>query len=140
MEKCLSAFESCRDYEELKTMVNEIKQYIPKLRIHVVTEYSPETDTIDKVAQSEIPLDGPVRRVAVFTVGDGNCLTRSVGKSFFNDPSKHLELHARIVIEAVTNMEQYLSHQCLERGATYIHANAELLTVFATFSEYYTPG
>ena len=37
-------------------------------------------------------------------------------------------------------MEQYLSHQCLERGATYIHTNAELPTVFTTFSEYYTPG
>ena len=37
-------------------------------------------------------------------------------------------------------MNQYLSHECLERGASYIHSNAKLPEVFATFSEFYTPG
>ena len=37
-------------------------------------------------------------------------------------------------------MDEYLSDDCLERGASYIHGNAELPMVFATFSEFYTPG
>ena len=37
-------------------------------------------------------------------------------------------------------MDFYLSDDCLERGASYIHKNADLPLVFATFSEYYTPG
>ena len=45
-----------------------------------------------------------------------------------------------MVIEGVVNMDKYLSDDCLERGATYFHSNADLPTVFTTFSEFYTPG
>ena len=37
-------------------------------------------------------------------------------------------------------MEHYLSDECLEREASILHQNADLPTVFATFSEYYSPG
>ena len=45
-----------------------------------------------------------------------------------------------MVVEGVINKDLYLSDTFLERGATYIHANADLPTVFATFSDFYTPG
>ena len=37
-------------------------------------------------------------------------------------------------------MDKYLSHECLERGASCLHSNAQLPTVFTTFSDFYTPG
>ena len=49
-------------------------------------------------------------------------------------------MRARLIIEGMTNMKHYISDDCLERGATFLHRNADLPTVFATFSEYYTPG
>ena len=36
-------------------------------------------------------------------------------------------------------MDNYLSHACLERGATYIHSSTDIPTVFATCSDYYKP-
>ena len=120
----LMAFQSCTDFEQLKEPVHEINEYIPPLPECVVAEFRPESDLIDCVAQVEIPLDGPVHLKAILTDGDGNCLTRSLSKGYFNSDCKHLQLRARIIIESVIHMDKYLSHQCLERGASYVHGNA----------------
>ena len=136
----LSGFESCTDFQQVQNMIAELAPLIPPLKERKTVEYSPESDTIDKVAQAEIPHDGPTQRKAILTDGDGNCLSRSVSKGYFNSDCHHAEIRVRIVIEAVINMDKYLIHECLERGATYIHKNADLPTVFATFSEFYTPG
>ena len=126
----LSAFENCTDYEQLEKVVFEIKGHVKPLGDRVPVEYCPEVDVIDRVAQKEIPPDGLVnmRLKAIKMLGDGNCLLRSTGKSYFNDPERHVELRARLVMEAVINKEKYLSHSCLERGATYLHSNADLPT------------
>ena len=44
------------------------------------------------------------------------------------------------MVEGVTNRHKYLADDCLERGATFLHGNADLPTVFATFSDFYNPG
>ena len=90
----LSAFESCTDFQQLQEMVHEIKDRIPELEKHVPAHFFEDTDVIDNVAQAEIPIDGPVKRKAIATQGDGNCLTRSLSKGHFNTDSRHLEFHA----------------------------------------------
>ena len=92
------------------------------------------------VAQSEIPTDGPRHLHVIQTVGDGNCLCRAGSKGYFNTNEKHVELRVRMIVEGVTNMKNYLSDECLQHGAIHFHGNADLPTVFTTFSEYYTPG
>ena len=136
----LSAIENCRDEEQLITLCKEVKQRMPPMQKKKNGEFSRDSDTIDRVAQAEIPLDGPLMLIAVHTIGDGNCLCRALSRAFFNEDSFHMEIRARIVVEGVLNKQHYLSDDCLERGASYIHHNADLPTVFATFSEYYTPG
>ena len=136
----LSGFRSCHDFHQVVGLVLELKaKGIRQLSKRVEAFFIQGIDNIDHVAQSEIPIDGPIMLKAVWTEGDGNCLCRALSKAFFNDDSMHLEIHARIVIEGVLNMDKYLTDDCLERGASYIHKNAELPCVFATFSEYYTP-
>ena len=136
----LSAFQSCTDFDQLKKLVNDINELLPPLKERVDVTYCRHVHQNDTVTQSEIPMDGPVSRIAVQTIGDGNCLVRSLGIGYFNDDSTHIELRVRIVIEGVIHMDSYLSHACLERGATYLHSNAELPTIFVTFSEFYIPG
>ena len=136
----LSALENCRQEDELIQLCKDIRQRLPPLKPRVTAQFSRDSDTIDRVAQSEIPLDGPTMLVAIRTLGDGNCLCRALSRAFFNDDSLHIELRARMVVEGVLNKDKYTSDNCLERGASYIHNNADLPTVFATFSEYYTPG
>ena len=135
----LSAFESCMDFNQLKSMINELEIHIPPLKNCMTVFYCPETDKIDELAQAEIPLDGPFHKKAIATYSDGNCLPQSASKGYFNNDSHHNEMCISIVMEGV-HMEKYLSHACLEHGATYIHRNADLPTVFSTFSEYFTPG
>ena len=135
----LTACESAHDYRELENKVWDFYEHIPPLKKRVEARIN-STDKIDSVAQKEIPVDGPDHLVASYTIGDGNCLCRALSRSFFNDDSRHIELRVRILFEAVINKDKYLNDSCLERGATYIHSNADLPTVFSTFSEYYTPG
>ena len=76
---------------------------------------------------------------AICILGDGNCLCQAVCKGFFNSDARHIEMRVRIIIEGIVN-KSYLSDDCLEHGASYIHKNADLPRVFCTFSEFYTPG
>ena len=142
-DSILSAMQSCQDFHQLVNLVLEIKEQginDRPLQPRKESFFVEGLDMIDDVAQSEIPLDGPTHYTAIKTNGDGNCFCRAVSKGYYNTESKHNEIRARIVIEGVLNMDKYLSDDCLERGATYVHNNAELPLVFATFSDYYTPG
>ena len=137
----LTAFENCHDFQELTNLVKHLHgKGLRPLAARNTGVYVTGVDKLDFVAQGEIPPDGPTSLKAVFTIGDGNCFCHSSGKAYFNDDSKHIELHVRIIIGAIIHMDEYLSDSCLECGASYIHENADLPLVFATFSEYYTPG
>ena len=135
----LSALESCHDFAALEILVSELNASMPPLKPRRIAYFS-EGDVNDTVAQKDIPQDGPRMLKAVRTYGDGNCLCRALSKAFYNTDEMHLELRARIVIEGVTNKWKYLNDDCLERGASFTHGNADLPTVFTTFSDFYTPG
>ena len=139
--RVLKGLHKCKDYNTLEQLCHELKGKMPRLKERVESVFSPEFDLVDVVAQAEIPADGPRDFVkAVFTTGDGNCQTRALSRAFFNTDTRHLEIRARIVVEGVLNKKYYLDDNSLQRGATYIHNNADLPTVFTTFSDYYTPG
>ena len=118
----LSAIDEAKDFNNVIQMCRTFKERIPALKPRV------------------IPVDGPITLKAVKTIGDGNCLPRALSRAFFNNDESHIEIRVRIIIEGVLNLKHYLTDNCLERGASVIHANADLPTVFTTFSEYYTPG
>ena len=136
----LTALHNCQDFGALEALCKDFETEMPRLGERVQASFSKEKDTIDYVAQREIPHDGPRGLNAIITDRDGNCLCHAVSRGYFDTDEKHLEIRARIVIEGVLNKKSYLSDDCLERGASYLHRNADLLTVFTTFSEYYTPG
>ena len=136
----ITAMEKCTTFPDLVQMCHELKGSIPQIQKRIPAEYNSTCDNLDLIAQEEIPLDGPVMLRAIKTIGDGNCLCRALSRAYFNTDERHIEIRARIVIEGVVNMDKYLNDDCLERGATLLHENADLPTVFATFSEYYTPG
>ena len=143
----LTAMQDCRDYPTLEKKclvwhwqgLHPLQPRVQPLQPRVQPSYfKPGCDSNDQVAQKEIPPDGPMNLLAVWIEGDGNCLPPSLGKGYFNDSSRHLEMRARMVIEGIVHKEYYLCDSCLERGASCIHGNADLPTVFATFSEFYT--
>ena len=136
----LSAFQSATTYQQMEDLAKEVSAYLPPLEPRIEVRYNPGMDNIDLIAQAEIPMDGPSMLRAILMTGDGNCLGRSLSKSFFNTEERHVEIRVHIIVEGELNMKSYLSGNCLERGASHLHANAGLPTVFATFSDFYTPG
>ena len=135
----LTAMEDCTDFNQLHELCQALEKEMPPLQPRVMTSFT-SSDSLNHAVQSEIPTDGPKHLRAVLTDSDGNCLPRSLGQGYFNDASKHLEIRARLVVEGVLQKDSYLNDDCLERGASYIYGNADLPTIFTTFSEYYNPG
>ena len=135
----LSALESVRTFDDLRTLCTELSECMPPLKPRVKA-LCMSSDKIDMVGQAKIPPDGPVPLKALKTGSDKNCLCRALRHGYFNDKSCHIELRVHIIVEGVLHMEHYLSDECLERGASILHQNADLPTVFETFSEYYSPG
>ena len=125
----LTSLESCNTFEQLQKLANELKEQIPPLPPCLQSTYNPEEDDIDFVAQAEIPIDGPRLLGAILTLGDGNCLCRALSRAYFNTDKRPLEIRVRIIIEGVTNMQSYISDDCLERGASCLHENSDLPTV-----------
>ena len=110
----LSALESCTDYDQLLKTVLNIKGRIPPLKGRVdAAKYVQLKDSIDCIAQKEIPADGPCHLKAIATLGDGNCLCRALSRAFFNDDRYHIEIRVRILLEAVINQDKYLSDEYL---------------------------
>ena len=137
----LTSLLDCTDYPTLEKVATEYyNSGLRALQKREESSFTPGIDVMDNVAQNDIPPDGPVNLKAITTIGDGNCLCRALSKAFYNSDSKHIELRVRIIIEGIINKKKYITDECLERGASVVHGNADLPTVFATFSEYYTPG
>ena len=65
--------------------------------------FRPDVHFIDATATSSLPLDGPQDVHAIWTKGEGNCLTRSLSIAFCGDDSMYLEIRAHIVIEGAIN-------------------------------------
>ena len=131
----LSAFDACKDYNHLEELTRQLKEIIPELKPrNYAACFLPQSDHLDHVAQSEIPLDEPTNLRAVATIGDRNCMFPALSKSYYNDDSYHIELRVRLVLEGVIIRDKYLSDDYLERGASVVHKNADFPTVFATFS------
>ena len=136
----LTALQEAKDFNSLVKLCEKIKDYMPALRPRVKAFFSNHSDLHDRVAEKEIPPDGPKHLHAITTCGNGNCLCHALSHGYFNKDLFHIEIRVCIVIEGVLNRHHYLTDSGLDRGASYIHSNADLPTVFATFSQFYTPG
>ena len=99
----LSALDSFADFDQLVQMAKDLKDIVPELKPRNHGKFCPLYDTIDKVAQMEIPPDGPVNLKAVFITEDGNCQCRAISKAYYNTYKHHVKIRARIVLEGVLN-------------------------------------
>ena len=140
-ESVLSSLERCTTFSELCEIATSLKKSLRPLRKRIMNvHFHPERDYIDSTAAASIPLDGPQNVHAIWIPGDGNCCTRSLSKGYSGSEAMHLEIHARIVISGVLDMEHYLSPRSLNRGATLIRDNETLPEIYSKYSDYYVSG
>ena len=70
----LTAMHECKDFKSLVELCKQLKEEMPPVENRVKALFLEKYDTIDKVAQSKIPVDGPKMLKAAVTTADGNCL------------------------------------------------------------------
>ena len=93
------------------------------------------TDAVDEVAMLELPQHvKDAGYLPVITEGDGNCCARSVSKAVFGTESRHVDLHLRMVQQAVINRNRFLDPDYLEVGCRRTFRSVPLTVVFAQYS------
>ena len=76
-------------------------------------------NNIDKTALSQLPGSAPRGYLPNITIGDGNCVARSLATLVFGDENKyHLEMRLRLIHELVSNKPLYLDSAFLNKGCT----------------------
>ena len=82
----------------------------------------------------------PVRYLPLQTVKDGSCLYRALSKCIFNTEVEHGQVRVRVVADAVTNEESYLSNEGLKTGTVTLKTaqkDIDLVHDYCTYSDHF---
>ena len=123
-------------YEQLESIVSSHQgPSLPDSRDHSVVS----TKTcIDQLSLKVIDRDLGLWPIQVY--GEGNCLPSSLSLIHYGTPNHKDEMRARIVVEGVLHKDKYLDEGHLVCGANKKKCDEKLASVFALYSEQYTPG
>ena len=136
----LYAFASSFDFTELSQKVDCVLKYgLPPMQPREVVKFDKRRYRKDLVAEMNLP-EGFSDLIPVDTIGDGNCLCRALSKAYFGHEKYHLEIRARLVIEAIVNRKLYTDDNYISRGATNQYKKQTLPAIFTMYSRYYEPG
>ena len=139
-ETILGELERCTDFPELQTCAAVIlnDRIAPIRHQEKGVRFRNDVDFIDAVAQSSLPDELKSSYDAVWVLGDGNCLPRSLSHAYIGDDHMHIELRARIALEGIVNKERYLNPNVMNRGSTIVRES--ILEVYGQYSDYYRSG
>jgi hypothetical protein len=93
---------------------------------------------MDDIAEQQRPADSaPPDHFAKFTIGDGNCLARSLSAAVFGTEDYHTEIRVRLAIELALRRNTYLSPEYVGKGCTvpgqealiFLHASGDFALV-----------
>ena len=111
--KVAKEFCACRTFEEVVCVVR--KYILPEIRLNRKYRQTVH-DVICDIAMVFYPSDHPPNLVLNKTFSDGNCFFRAVSHAVFGTEDRHVEIHVRIVFEAVLNESLHLSGNYLSMG------------------------
>ena len=81
---------------------------------------TPDVHAIDRIAAASLSEDCPCSVHPVWTLGNGNCMGRSLSMGYRGDNSMHLQIRAWCVIEGILRKEYYVLEEWMNRGASLI--------------------
>ena len=114
-EEKLKKYHSYKHYTCLKGHI--MRKRLPS-PVTSIKEIFRDADTVDEVAKSFYPSDGPVGYLPIVMGSDGNCLPRALSHLFFGNEDHHFEVRCRIIEAGVLNENDFISHQILTWGVT----------------------
>ena len=127
-------------YSDLETYIDSLPKNVLcniKTSIH---KYNSKCHTVDDVAVMSLPCDCPRNCVPIWTVGDGDCLTRALSVACFGDDKRNVELRVRIVVEGVYNKPRYLDNDYLSLGSNFLRQQGTFTEQYTLFSGQYAHG
>ena len=98
-----------------------------------------ETVNLDLVAMHYMPTDMPSALAPVQIEGDGNCLPQTISYLLSKSQEMYTEIRVCIVYEAVRNIDKYLDHIYVSKGAHNFYECGTLPDQYAQYSDYYNP-
>lgn len=114
----------CKTFPELKDLILRKLPDIPPLPNKYMSDRYRYSDQIDHRARKHIPKDLPeefLQHDVIEIEMNGNCYLSSISRLAYGIPDNDLEMRCRVTVDSVLNMDNYLSHNYLMRGATHIH-------------------
>ena len=127
-------------YSDLKNYVDSLpKNVLHHIKTNVY-KYNSRRHSVDQVAVMALPSDSPRDCIPIWTMGDGDCLTRSLSMACFGDDSRNVELRARIVVEGVYNRPHYLDNEYLAIGSRSLRQQGTFTEQYALFLGQYAHG
>ena len=110
----LDKMEECYSYKQLADYVNTLE--LPDVELKEKDTMTGRDD-VDPLSLFIFPSDGPKGLEPVKTLGDGNCLYRSIVHLAFGDEERHKEVRVGVTVEAVKNKHLYIDGEYLYRGS-----------------------
>ena len=92
------------------------------------------------VAIHHIPHDAPHRVAPISVEGGGNCFPRTVSYLLHKTERRYVEIHVRIVYEAIKNLQSYLDHSYVSVGTVNFYDHGTLPEQYAMYSDNYIPN
>ena len=96
-----------------------------------------EINNPDMVALHHIPPHAPERIAPVSVEGDGNCFPRTISYLLHKTECRYMEIHVRIVYEAIQNLQSYLDHNYISVGAVNFYDHGTLPEQYPQYSDNY---
>lgn len=135
--KLLQSWSQCESYADLEEAVSNVE----------LSHIGPVAVTDLPIAQSYHRTDSNARaemgrNLARFmrpieTTGDGNCWYRATSSALFAFEEMHIALRLLLVVEAVKNMDKYLSDDFMKKGAKITYAHSTIPEIFCLYSPYH---
>ena len=112
-KKMLDKLHKARSYDKIVQLVHD--NVLPPIELNKKYQQSSD-DKTDPVAMHFFPNDHPPNVDPTHTLGDGNYFPQALSNALFGTQNRHVEIHVRLVFEAVLNEQFYLSNEYLSLG------------------------
>ena len=126
----VAAMSAIRTYEELAQYINNhpLPAFNDQPNDAIAQQ---EINNLDMVVLYHLPDDAPERIAPVSVEGDGNCFPRTIHYLLYKTERRYMEIHVRILYEAIKNLQSYLDDNYVSVGAVNFYTRATLPEQYA---------
>ena len=129
----------CKTFDDLKATILDRLSEIPPLPDRYVCDEAMDSDCVDSYSQKYVPDDLPKefsQHEVIKIPMQGSCYCCSLSRLVYGTTERDVEMRCRLIVDSVLNMDNYLSHEYLMRGAVHKHKKCtNIATYYCLYSK-----